>query len=346
MKLELYCTVGRGLLPLCTEELKQLGIHVSHSIEGKIFFTISKKEQCPQLKSAERLLVCAYHGYLTNDITNKAATAFKLQRLLAEQINWSDHIRTWRLFHPDAPSGPLPFRANVRLSGQFRRILQPLRVSRSFGQRVASTEGHVLQPCVRNPIVVIDIHVSDEHVTVGIALTGLCSPALGGASHGLRSTTASAMVICLGPLPPASVILDPMCGKGSLLYEVPEHCFKIGIDIDESQLLQAKQNVRTSNLIFGDARNMPLKSKSIDHVVCDLPFGLQYSSLSELETLLPSVLLEIKRVIKHSATIVLLTSMEQLPFLTKCINNTWSCKNKFPISLGALEAVISVYSNI
>jgi 23S rRNA G2445 N2-methylase RlmL len=229
------------------------------------------------------------------------------------------------------------------VTGEFRHILQPIRVSRSFGQRISHTYSELLKCNLKTPLIVIDIHVSNEHITVGVPLSGLASPVLGGPSHGLRSTTASAMTSCLGSLEPGTIILDPMCGKGSLLYELPPHCLKIGVDIDRLQLFKAKKNVEDSVCILGDVTKLPLQSNSVQHIICDLPFGISFSTPTELNTLLPQAIAEMKRVIKQPGKIVLLTSLQQDSFVSNCVGTDWSLKCKFPICLGTLEAVIHVY---
>jgi tRNA G10 N-methylase Trm11 len=140
-----------------------------------------------------------------------------------------------------------------------------------------------------------------------------------------------------------SIILDPMCGKGSILNEL-KNCIIIGSDNDPKQLSFATENVKNVNMILADARYLPIKSRSIDHILCDIPFGIQYSSQSELEHLLPSVIKEMKRIIKPKGLIILLISVEQFTSLGNVIKNDWTLKNSFRLSLGLLEAIICVYT--
>ena len=188
------------------------------------------------------------------------------------QISWPTCLQQWLQFHSGQYSEPILFRTNVRISGKLRSVLAPMHVARSFSQRLTAN-GKTFRACVRNFKLVIDIHISDEHVTAGIALSP-SSAALRGHLHGLRSTTASAMAMCFKmndinyQEPSYNFILDPMCGKGSLLREF-SHFSIIGSDIDEKQISIAKCNVPHAQFLISDACNLHIKCGYIDYIVCD-----------------------------------------------------------------------------
>jgi len=136
------------------------------------------------------------------------------------------------------------------------------------------------------------------------------------------------------------VVLDPMCGKGAVLFEAAhhwDHCVYIGADWDPSQLALARDNVEgvdtvrtpkqrqrwakgtpaqkaaaprpTPNisLLRADARDLPVRSGSVDAVLCDLPFGRQHGSPEGNVALYPAVLSEVMRVLRPAGRAVLLT---------------------------------------
>lgn len=63
---------------------------------------------------------------------------------------------------------------------------------------------------------------------------------------------------------------------------------------------------------------MPIKSESVDALVCDIPFGRIHSTPEEIQNSYPLLLSEFHRVIKPSSRLVLLTSEHDL--LLKTIN--------------------------
>ena len=61
-------------------------------------------------------------------------------------------------------------------------------------------------------------------------------------------------------------------------------------------------------LLYADARALPLRDGSVDVVLCDLPFGRQHGSVDGNMALYPVVLHEITRVLKQGGRAVLLTN--------------------------------------
>ncbi|KDR08221.1 THUMP domain-containing protein 2 [Zootermopsis nevadensis] len=95
----------------------------------------------------------------------------------------------------------------------------------------------------------------------------------------LRSTVCYAMLLCAGDLSVGSVLLDPMCGAGTLVTEAAvsfQNIIVIGADIDTVQLHKAKENKCSAitassviELVHADVTNLPLKNESVTSIVCD-----------------------------------------------------------------------------
>src|SRR5262249_32855534 len=101
----------------------------------------------------------------------------------------------------------------------------------------------------------------------------------------LRPTVAAAMVRLAEPKP-NQVILDPMCGAGTILAEVFEASGRRredgvqvwGGDIDAAALRAAGANLRrlgAALLARWDAVRLPLSNQSADHLISNPPFGKQ-----------------------------------------------------------------------
>ncbi|XP_039567184.1 THUMP domain-containing protein 2 isoform X2 [Passer montanus] len=175
----------------------------------------------------------------------------------------------------------------------------------------------------------IFVHLNDIHSVVGIPLFKL---PLANREYirtaGLRSTVAWAMA-SLAEIRAGALVLDPMCGLGTILLEAakewPEACYW-GADISDSQLEGADGNIRAAGLVDkiellkASVKALPLPSESFDSVISDIPFGKKFKTTSD-SRLLPDLLQEMERVLRVGGTLVLLLSQElrrHVDRLTRC----------------------------
>lgn len=95
-------------------------------------------------------------------------------------------------------------------------------------------------------------------------------------------------------------ILDLACGDGHLAqYVLPRlkaHGKYFGVDMAEGELEAARANVRDTRAEFirAEAQSLPLKEKSVDHVLCHMAFMLMLP--------IGPVIREIRRVLKPGGT--------------------------------------------
>jgi len=221
---------------------------------------------------------------------------------------------------------------------------------------------------VRSPDLEVRVLLSDADVLVDLPILVQSSVRTGGSevcAAGMSAHVAWALARC-AELQPGERVLDPMCGAGVILVEAAmcwPNCSYIGVDIDESQLLCASSNcllaARSVELLNGDAQHLPFPSDSIDVLICDIPFGRQYSTIEECRNgLYTKLLLEFNRVVKSECgRMVLLSSLEQEPWvlhasgLGKLENEAgeqsgvqpWVCIARRSLMLGFLEAVVLVF---
>jgi tRNA G10 N-methylase Trm11 len=101
---------------------------------------------------------------------------------------------------------------------------------------------------------------------------------------GLRSTTAYCLAH-LANIECGETVLDPLCGKGSILVEaacaVPG-AFYMGGDTDVVSLQHASENlakasVHRVDLVTANALAFPVADGTIDVVLSDLPFGRKHA---------------------------------------------------------------------
>ncbi|NWV13987.1 THUM2 protein, partial [Ptilonorhynchus violaceus] len=219
------------------------------------------------------------------------------------------------------------FRVSCRCSGAIARILTSQEIGRAIGIALVKQCGW--RADLRDPDLEIFVHLNDIHSVVGIPVFRL---PLANREYiktaGLRSTVAWAMA-SLAEISAGALVLDPMCGLGTILLEAarewPEACYW-GADISASQLEGADGNIRTAGLmdkielLKASVKALPLPSESFDSVISDIPFGKKFRITNDAQ-LLQDILQEMVRVLRVGGTIVLLLSQDlrkRMDGLTKC----------------------------
>ncbi|XP_061767267.1 THUMP domain-containing protein 2 isoform X1 [Nerophis ophidion] len=223
-------------------------------------------------------------------------------------------------------SVPLSFRINCKCSGPLSRILSMQEISKALGVSLSHQLGWKVD--LRNPQLEISVYLTDDLCLLGIPLTRL---PLANRSYikttGLRSTIAWAIAE-LAQIQPGNLVLDPMCGVGTILIEAAqEHklAYFLGLDIDDGQLSKANENVSFAklgdqmHLLKASSTDIPLPSESVDAVVCDLPFGRKFGTKTNMASSLPLILTEMERVLRVGGTLALLLSPQLSCVLKKLL---------------------------
>nr|XP_014348306.1 PREDICTED: THUMP domain-containing protein 2 [Latimeria chalumnae] len=128
-----------------------------------------------------------------------------------------------------------------------------------------------------------------------------------------------------------AVVLDPMCGLGTILIEAAKewpNAHFVGVDIDELQLQGACRNVQVANLmgkidlIKGSTTELPLQSESISAIFSDIPFGKKFKSTMDMKKMLPQIIEEMERVLCVGGSLVLLLSEDLSSQMKSCFIET------------------------
>ena len=138
----------------------------------------------------------------------------------------------------------------------------------------------------------------------------------------LRPTVAAAMVRLLHPRP-KQIILDPLCGAGTLLAELLDawrrtrvsrdrpDIFVLGGDIDSGALRAARGNLQRlgpCSLIRWDATRLPLPDHCVDGIFSNPPFGKQLGRAEEMRSFYAALIRELNRVLRTRGQAALLVS--------------------------------------
>ncbi|XP_056332978.1 THUMP domain-containing protein 2 [Danio aesculapii] len=219
------------------------------------------------------------------------------------------------------------FRVSCRCSGVIARSNNSQRLSRIIGMAIKEQLGWKVD--LREPVLEVNVYLSDDHCIVGIPLLKHPLASRSYMKHnGLRSTIAWAMTSLCPRQLNNCVILDPMCGVGAVLLEAAQeysNAVFLGMDTDGSQLQKAAENVKASGmegrvqLLQSSALEIPLADGAVDAVLCDVPFGRKFSCSSDMTTALPLLLKEMERVLRVGGHLVLLLSLQLSAQLKKII---------------------------
>ena len=168
----------------------------------------------------------------------------------------------------------------------------------------------------------------------------------------LRPTVAAAMVRLAEPRPDM-LLLDPMCGAGTILGEAIDYARRhrlgtlqvSGGDEDPNAVRAAEINLRRlgpARLERWDAMRLPLPAASVDRIVSNPPFGKQLSRPEEIGPLYRRLVPAYDRILKPGGRAVLLVSEEE-PLREAARSAGWKLLRQLHLRVLGQSAVITVW---
>ena len=211
----------------------------------------------------------------------------------------------------------MPFRVTSRLSGKrnFRRLDLQQVVERVFLER-----GWHLAKSKAALDVWAEVHGDEGYISIKLSKNDMAQRPYKQAHipASLKPTIAYSMVRLSRPHP-TDIFLDAMCGAGTILLErafMDRYGYLIGGDISTEALDATVTNFgrkhQPRHFFHWDARTLPLQPKTVDKIVCNLPFGETIGNISQLTNLYRQCLKEYERVLKPRGRMVLLTSQREM----------------------------------
>ncbi|KAF1323994.1 Thump domain-containing protein 3 isoform x1, partial [Globisporangium splendens] len=145
------------------------------------------------------------------------------------------------------------------------------------------------------------------------------------------------------------VFLDSMCGVGTIPTWCAEfadnNVFSLGGELDDLAVSKAGQNaatsVRNTDIMQWDATALPLRSKSIDKVIVDMPFGVRCGNHRINNKIYPKLMKELIRVLRDGGRAVILVMSKKL-FLSSFQHLPFCVAQVHEVNIGGLAGGIYV----
>jgi tRNA (guanine6-N2)-methyltransferase len=285
---------------------------------GLTVFTVPRPEPLRSLRASEDVFAVVGYRYRLN------ANLSALERIAAiareaPYVEAALATRT-RLIQGARSGRRLRYRVIARMVGehQFRRV----DLARAVARGVAERSDHSWRPSPDEADVEFWATLLPDELILAIRLSdeGMRQREYKVAHipASLRPSVAAALALLSDPMSD-DVVLDPLCGAGTVLIErahLGRYQLLIGCDRDHDALLAARENVGTRfkplELHPWDAMALPLPDKSIAKIITNLPWGIRHGSHQDNRRVYPRILQEFHRVLKPGGKIVLLTGETRL----------------------------------
>ncbi len=311
-----YALVHQGLEPIAAEEIEHdFGGEVKRLGRGVVVFRPKNiDDSLLQLRTTEDVFLYAWG---TDQLTHRAEDLEKIERWTAREPDWTRLLTLHHCVRPKPKSRPT-YRFVTQMEGQhgyLRRDARYALVKGMTGKLPASWK-----PAEENAAVEIWLTIDGATAVCGLRLSDRTmrhrTYKLEHRPASLRPTLAAAMVR-LAEIKPSHVVLDPMCGAGTLLAEhltvmrTVRAAFPpaLGGDVDAGAARAASVNLRRlapAVLARWDAAQLPLPPQTVDRILSNPPFGKKLGEPGEIAPLYARMIREYDRVLKPGGRAVLL----------------------------------------
>jgi 23S rRNA G2445 N2-methylase RlmL len=263
-----------------------------------------------ELRTVEDVFLYAWG---TDQLSYKAEDLERIRRWTAHDVDWERLLQVHHAIRPK-PAGKPTYRLVTQMEGEhgYRRMDAGKALARGLAGKLPAS----WRPTEENAAVEVWLTIDGATAVCGLRLSDQTMrhrtykhehlPA------SLRPTVAAAMVR-LGAARAGQVVLDPMCGAGTILAEqLALGKFQaLGGDRELTAVRAASTNLRRLGLVFlarWDAARLPLPDQSIDRILSNPPFGKQLGRPAEIGPLYRRMVPEYDRVLRPGGRAVLLVS--------------------------------------
>jgi 23S rRNA G2445 N2-methylase RlmL len=347
-----YALVHPGLEAVATDEItRDLGGEVKKAERGVVVFRVPQiGPELLRLRTVEDVFLLAWG---TDSLTYKAEDLKSIRHWTAKEADWQ-HLLTLHHAVRPKPKGKPSYRLVAQMGGThgYRRI----DARKAMAQGLGGVFPASWKPAEENAAVEVWLTIHGAQAVCGLRLSDrLMRHRAYKVEHqpaSLRPTIAAAMVRLAGA-GPGEVLLDPMCGAGTILAEQIElnklrkagRVETWGGDHDMNMIRAAAANlyrVGPALLCHWEATRLPLATQSVDRIVCNPPFGKQLLTPEEIGPLYRASLREFNRALKPGGKAVLLVS-ETEPLRDAIKPHHWQPTRQLRVEVLGQPATIGVW---
>jgi 23S rRNA G2445 N2-methylase RlmL len=312
-----YALVQPGLEEVAADEIERdLGGTIKRLGQGIVVFRVDDLDPgLLGLRTTEDVFLLAWG---TDQLTYRAEDLDRIQRWTAREPDWPRLLSFHHKIHP-RPKGKPTYRLVTQMEGRHGYLRKD--AGKALARGLAGHLPESWRPAEENAAVEVWLSIDGATAVCGLRLSDRSmrhrTYKLEHLKASLRPTVAAAMVRLAGARP-GQVVLDPMCGAGTILAEqlAVANRFRhglqvIGGDLEFSAVRAATTNLRRLgevSLCRWDARRLPLPAASVAHILSNPPFGKQLASPAEIGPLYRDMLREYDRVLWPTGQAVLLVS--------------------------------------
>lgn len=347
-----YALVHPGLEPIAAEEIeRELGGEVKKTGPGIVVFRLPEiDERVLKLRTTEDVFLLAWGS---DRLTRRAEDLERIRQWTAREADWQALLRIHHGLRPKPKARPT-YHLVTQMEGQHGYLRRDAR--KALAQGLAATVPESWRPVEENAAIEFWLTIQGATAVCGLRLSDRTmrhrTYKLEHRPASLRPSIAAAM-IRLAEIGPRHIVLDPMCGAGTLLAErlaaaesLRGGCAPVwGGDVDFSSVRAAAVNLRRLGpalLSRWDATRLPLASATVDRIVSNPPFGKQLSSPEAVASLYRDMLGEYDRVLRPGGVSVLIVSVAAA--LRSAVRPVgWKAGRQLSIRVLGQPAVITVW---
>jgi 23S rRNA G2445 N2-methylase RlmL len=313
-----YAMVHPGLEEVAADEIaRDLGGEVKRTAPGLVVFRVAAIDgSLLELRTVEDVFLLAWGS---DQLTHRAVDLENIRRWTARDVDWQNLLRLHHAIRPK-PKGKPTYRLIAQMEGKHAYLRRDAR--RALAEGLVGKFPDSWRPAEENAAIEVWLTINGGQGVCGLRLSDRAmrhrTYKLEHRPASLRPTLAAAMVRLAG-IKPRHVVVDPMCGVGTILAEHLVAMSRIrapiatalGGDIERGAVRAAAGNLRrlgNVELVHWNAAALPLADGLADRIVSNPPFGKQLETPEAIGPLYRRMVREYDRVLKPGGHVVLLAS--------------------------------------
>jgi 23S rRNA G2445 N2-methylase RlmL len=341
-----------GLESIAADEIRDLmRAEIKRDDLGLVVFRVPEiTPDLLRLRTTEDVFLLAWGS---DTLSYRATDLDLIFKWTSQRADWEQLLRIHHAIRPK-PKGKPTYRLVSQMTGEhgYRRVDALKALARGLAGKLPAS----WKAAEDNASVEIWLTIHGDRAVCGLRLSDRTmrhrTYKLEHVPASLRPTIAAAMVRA-GQCAPGHVVVDPMCGAGTILAEClavterqsRERSAVIGGDIDRQALLSAAVNLRRFGepaLCRWDAARLPLAAASVDRVLCNPPFGKQMSTPEDIRLLYREMMTEQDRVLRPGGRAVLLAS-DPAALKDAARRVQWKQERQWRLRILGQQAVLTVW---